>query len=236
MKNQYVGDKSDFLKYALLRAIHRHTRVLLEVCWMLTPSDHGPDGKETGYLGQPKKYRDIDPELFDFLADLVKKTDRTVGDIEEGPLSGAGFQVDLLSDSLELRARYFDKVVASTRPGSLVFLDPDNGLEIASKRRGQKDSSKFVYWDETERLGAGRSLLIFQHRNRTSGEELVRKSRDQLLARFPDHRIFDLRGPKVLYLFAVLPDQLQGMVTATEEIAGAWPKKLAIDYPDPPAA
>lgn len=233
MKNQYVGDKSDYLKYALLRAIRRHAEVPLEVCWMLTPSDHGPDGKENGYLEQPGKYREVDPELFDFLAGLVKKPDRTVADIERGPLASAGFQSDLLSDSPGLRAPYFDEVVASTKPGSLVFFDPDNGLEIASKRRGRKDSNKFLYWDEMERLAAGRSLLIFQHWNRTARDELVAMMREQLLARFPDHRIFDLRGPKVLYLFVALPGELQGMVRAAEEIAEAWPKKLAIDYPAP---
>jgi hypothetical protein len=231
MKNQYVGDKSDYLKYALLRAIRRHAEVPLEVCWMLTPSDHGPDGKENGYLEQPGKYREVDPELFDFLAGLVKKPDRTVADIERGPLAGAGFQSDLLSDSPGLRARYFDEVVGSTKPGSLVFLDPDNGLEIASKRKGQKDSNKFLYWDEAERLAAGRSLLIFQHWNRIARDQMVAMMREQLLARFPDHRIFNLRGPKVLYLFVVLPDELQGMVRAAEGIAEAWPKKLVIDYP-----
>jgi hypothetical protein len=155
MKNQYVGDKSDYLKYALLR----HTKVPLEVCWMLTPSDHGPDGKENGYLEQPG-YREVDPELFDFLTGLVKKPDRTVADIERGPLSGAGFQSDSLSDSFDPRARYFDEVIASARPGSLVFLDPDNGFEIPSTKKGRKDSGKFLYWDEAERLAPGRSLLI----------------------------------------------------------------------------
>jgi hypothetical protein len=232
MKNQYVGDKSDYLKYALLRAIRRHAEVPLEVCWMLTPNDHGPDGKDTGYLGQPGRYRNVDPELFDFLAGLVKNPERTVADIEGGPLEGAGFQSDQLSDSLGLRARYFDQVAASTRPGALVFLDPDNGLEIASRRKGQKGSNKFLHWDEAERLGAGRSLLIFQHWNRVARDELVRMSREQLLTRFPDHQVFDLRGPKVLYLFVVLPGALQGMVRAAEEIAKAWPKELAIDPPD----
>jgi hypothetical protein len=232
MKNQYVGDKSDYLKYALLRAIRRHAEVPLEVCWMLTPNDHGPDGKDTGYLDQPGKYRKVDPELFDFLADLVKNPERTVADIERGPLESAGFQSDRLSDSIGLRARYFDEVAASTTPGSLVFFDPDNGLEIASRRRGQKDSAKFLYWDEAERLGAGRSLLIFQHWNRVARDELVRMSRERLLTRFPDHQVFDLRGPKVLYLFVVLPGELQGMFRAAEEIAEAWPKELAIDPPD----
>ena len=229
----YVGDKSDYLKYALLRAIRREAEVPLEVCWMLTPNDHGPDGKDTGYLDQPGRYRDVDPELFDFLAALVGNPERTVAEIEGGPLAGAGFQSEWLSDSPGLRARYFERVAAAAKPDSLVFLDPDNGLEIASKRRGQKDSNKFLYWDEAEKLGAGRSLLIFQHWNRVARDELVRLSRERLAARFPDHRVFDLRGPRVLYLFVVVPGELQVIVRAAEEIAKAWPKELAIDPPDP---
>jgi hypothetical protein len=233
MKNQYVGDKSDYLKYALLRAIRRHTELPLEVCWMLTPDDRGQDGKDTGYLQQPGKYRRVDPELFDLLAELISDPARTVADIEAGPLQGAGFQSDWLSDSLGPRARYFDEVMASTKPRSLVFFDPDNGLEIASRAKGRRDSNKFLYWDETERLAPGRSLVIFQHWNRVARDQLVRVMREQILARFPDHQVFDLRGPKVLYLFVVLPADLEAMIAAAEQIAASWPKKLTIDYPGP---
>ena len=46
----------------------------------------------------------------------------------------------------------------------LVFLDPDNGIEVPSKPIGRKGSSKYVAWLETEALWqAGCSLLIYQH-------------------------------------------------------------------------
>ena len=40
MKDQYVGDISDFFKYALLRRIQAAGGKLV-VCWMLTESDGG---------------------------------------------------------------------------------------------------------------------------------------------------------------------------------------------------
>lgn len=232
MKNQYVGDRSDYLKYSLLRAVRDRAKVPLEVCWMLTPNDHRPDGKDTGYLSQPAKYREVDPDLFDFLAKLVEEPDRSIADIEAGPLAGSGFESDWLSDSVDLRERYFDQVAETAPPGSLVFLDPDNGLEIASKKRGNAKSNKFLFWDEAEKLGEGRSLLIFQHwRVMVKRDLLAREMREELIARFPRHQIFALRGPKVLYLFAALPDRLQGMIRAAEQVARSWPGELALDYP-----
>ena len=42
----------------------------------------------------------------------------------------------------------------------LVFFDPDNGIEIASVKKGRKDSSKFVYLDEIgASYAAGKSAL-----------------------------------------------------------------------------
>jgi hypothetical protein len=46
----------------------------------------------------------------------------------------------------------------------LVFLDPDNGLEVSSRPVGRKGSSKYVSWVEVEALWrAGCSVLVYQH-------------------------------------------------------------------------
>ena len=46
----------------------------------------------------------------------------------------------------------------------VVFLDPDNGVEVRSRPYGRKDSSKYVYWREVKALAkAGRSVLVYQH-------------------------------------------------------------------------
>lgn len=49
MKEQYVGDISDYRKYALLRALSAGGEVRIGVCWMLTPPDGSSDGNKLAH-------------------------------------------------------------------------------------------------------------------------------------------------------------------------------------------
>ena len=62
MKNQYVADVNDFLKYAFLRAVAKRD-LHLTVVWMLTASDAGTDGQRLRYLADPGRFRQVDPLL-----------------------------------------------------------------------------------------------------------------------------------------------------------------------------
>jgi hypothetical protein len=234
MKNQYVGDASDYLKYSLLRALQEGHGRPLYVCWMLTEDDGGPDGEKLQYLEASESYRAVDPELFDALVPLASRARRSVSDIEEGRLlPRARFQPRLLPDPIVPWTEYFADVDSTAERPSLLFFDPDNGLET-SKKKGTKNSSKFLYWDEVESLAEGRSLLIFQHWRRVKRDAMVLSLRADLLAACPQHDVFDLRGPHVLYLFATLPGETGSMLSATWELANRWPKPLQVDPPDEP--
>jgi hypothetical protein len=84
MKNQCFGDLNDYLKYGLLRVIAIDTGMRTSICWMLTPDDSRPDGKETGYLGRPSDFRPYDPPLFDVLKAAVMTGRRDIGVGESG--------------------------------------------------------------------------------------------------------------------------------------------------------
>ena len=46
----------------------------------------------------------------------------------------------------------------------MVFFDPDNGLEIASKKLGHKGSGKYLFIDEFAQMArAERSVIVYQH-------------------------------------------------------------------------
>lgn len=49
MKNQYLGDINDYMKYGLPRTITQVTGLRLTVCWMLTPDDSRSDGGKNRY-------------------------------------------------------------------------------------------------------------------------------------------------------------------------------------------
>jgi hypothetical protein len=146
MKDQYFGDENDFRKYGLLRTLVAEQAMRLGVCWMLTESDGRSCGNRLRYLAHPCKYRGHDPMLFDWLRDVVEvDQERRAGKIEQsGLLEGAVFQSGLLTDQAGERAEYFKECSARFRGCDLVFFDPDNGFEVASRTVGSTRQSTFT--------------------------------------------------------------------------------------------
>lgn len=175
MKNQYFGDIDDYLKYGLLRSIIQVARLRLTVCWMLTPDDGRSDGGKTAYLSDPAEWRRYDADLFDVLKDAVSTGARNIAVAETGQiLPGAVYHSGILCDDLESRRQYFDQLKPRIAASELVFFDPDNGMEVKSKPKGRKGSSKYLYWDEVEQMSAlGKSLIVFQHFARVKRDVFV---------------------------------------------------------------
>lgn len=163
MKDQYVGDVNDYLKYALLRAVVASDELV--VAWMLTASDGRMDGQRLGYLNQPAVFRHLDPTLFDQLGSLVRSNRRTVAAVEaSGVLENATYLSDVLEDDLGSRESYFESLRSLAQGRRMVFFDPDNGLEVLSVARGRRSSSKYLYWLEAATMfREGHSLVIYQH-------------------------------------------------------------------------
>ncbi|MCH8529597.1 MAG: hypothetical protein LAT80_14780 [Balneolaceae bacterium] len=166
MKNQYFGDINDYRKYGLLRALTSTTELNCLVAWMLTPDDGSSDGKFIKYLNEPHRWQHHDPELYQGLRALMAKADqRAVHLIENSNLlPNTRFHSRTVPENSHSRKVWLDDLIHHTRDTDLVFLDPDNGMEVKSKPYGRKHSSKFAYWHEIERIWAeGKSLLIYQH-------------------------------------------------------------------------
>ncbi len=49
MKNQYVGDVNDYLKYGLIRTLVKGRHLKAGVFWMLTDDDKRGDGEKIEY-------------------------------------------------------------------------------------------------------------------------------------------------------------------------------------------
>lgn len=205
MKDQYFGDVNDFRKYGLLRLLAIPDGLRLGVCWMLTETDGRPDGKNLAYLDHPKKYRHRDPDLFDWLRQVVGvEKDRRTARIEDSTLLGSAlFKSEVLTDNRQKRSEYFTECATSFAGCDLVFFDPDNGLEIKSTQRGHKDSCKFLYWDETFRtFHAGSSVLVYQHFIREKRAPFVARMVTELQRRTQAVTVFSFRTPHVLFLLA----------------------------------
>lgn len=176
MKNQYFGDINDFRKYGLLRTIQRASGLGIGVCWFLTADDGRADGGLRKYLNQPRRWRHYDSELYDKLQRLLD-TDvrRSVSHARAWDLvSGAAYFDQLLTDSWSARLAYFEAARHVLGNCDLIFVDPDNGIEVPGTKLGASGSSKYVYWTELQAIyAAGHSILVYQHFPRVVRERFI---------------------------------------------------------------
>ena len=200
MKNQWFGDIHDFRKYGLLRFLNG-TRQFhhIMVAWMLTPpQSNDPCGKYRSFVNHPGQWKDCDGVLFEKLREFNS------GD-KERKVKNA-FHLDILSrqtfssfgDNEQYlsnhREDYFRKMKESDC--DLVFLDADNGLEVASMT--EKKKPLYILYEEVESLYAsGKSVLIYQHR--AIGQSFERQIMEKISC-LPQVPMILFRGGNVSYL------------------------------------
>lgn len=236
MKEQYFGDENDYRKYALLRVLARAGGLRIGVCWMLTPPDGRADGNKNGYLKDPGRWRHPDPQLFDFLHTVLHEGGaEKLQTIEHSNLlAGATFVNAIVPDAVLPRMRYFDDARNSLRSAQLVFFDPDNGIEVPSKPKGRKDSSKFVFLDEiAATYAAGHSVLIYQHFTRRKRAEFISEKCALLKQICVGSRAWALATPHAVFLLVGQPGHCAAIETALLDVA-KWPATfLASSEPRP---
>ena len=231
MKNQYVGDINDYRKYGLLRAIQSVGAFRLAVAWMLTPDDASNDGNLTAYLDQPDKWSRFDPGLFAALrASLVSNRERGVGLIEEaGLVDNTTFFSETVPDDRGGRAHWFNNLLLAVDSSDLVFLDPDNGLEIQSKPLGAKNSSKFLFYQEVASLWAeGKSLLVYQHFPMIKRSAYIGQRLDELHGHVENAGIEAFFTPHVAFFLLLQPDHAHHQAAIREVVLHRWPHQFGV--------
>jgi hypothetical protein len=212
MKVQYFGDVNDFRKYALLRTLAEVGGFKIGVCWMLTEADGSTQGAKRGYLRQPEKWRGYDPPMFDALTKAPPEP--TISDLRrveaEALIAGATFFNEFTPDVRSGRDSFHRQCMAAFADRNVVFLDPDNGLEVKIPK-GRKRSSKYAFLDEiADHYDAARSILIYQQYPRhVSREALVTAAGARLQAQLPGALIWLFETPHVVFLLAARPDHVR---------------------------
>lgn len=230
MKHQYVGDISDYRKYALLRALSWGGPNRTGVCWMLTRSDGTSDGGKLAYLQKPDRYRQFDPQLFDILAHAADQPDRRrLQSIEDsGAIAGAAYFNELLPDDVAGRADFMDRCLSALECADLVFFDPDNGLET-SLPKGRKNSSKYLYLDEVTRFyGSGKSMLVYQHFPRVERRAFLASCIERLRSAAPDSLVWTFTTAHVAFFLAVHPESPARLAAAAIEACGLWDEDFIV--------
>ena len=240
MRDRYVGDIGDFAKYGLLRALGRGKR--LGVAWYRR-TDPDPtnanDGRFTNYLEDPKKWRCLDPKLFDGLKELIREDRRTIAEVQQsGLLNKATFFDDPLdlsqvpkNDRKRRRQKWFGRVKKRLADCDLVFADPDNGLyPNDSFKYTRIENSKRIPLFEALALADDRSAVFYHHNTRfEGGHDLeIQSWMDQLPA---GTLAYYWRRYSPRTFFVVNPDAI--MVRRLEKFAERWGEngKLVRDRP-----
>ena len=158
----------------------------LGVVWYLVPDEnHNSDGKHVHYLDpsayNQERHRDCDPMLYDTLGEIVRSNRRNVSSIRDSQVLPLGTRFydavltfSLLDDQrlisredrVARRRSWLDAALKLTVGCDVVFVDPDNGLEVKVGPY-QRLGPKYVFFDELlPYLERNQSLVIYHHLGR----------------------------------------------------------------------
>ncbi len=241
MKNQYVGDLNDYYKLSLLRIVEE-VGLKVFIVWMLTPNDdESKDGRRVKYLENrnAKKWRKYDSRIYGELEkvkDIIlgKKGERSVrwleNNILNGILSARDFYSEYVPDGQEKREEWFRKLLEKLDSKvNLVFLDPDNGLEVKSVPYGKKKSSKYVYFKELQEFwDRGKSLLIYQHYPRGKRKDFERRLVERIRDNFGNVEILLFRTSYVAFVLVLNKCHEGYQNEIIKSVKKIWKNKITI--------
>ncbi len=161
MRNHYVGDEGDFVKYTLLRRICGTTagdggeKLSLGIVWYLRET------KRVGYLSKPGDHRDVDPDVFDRLQRWNRDEQRRgVRLIERSGLFSDTAYFGCPVQPFKARASWLQQALQKVARCRVVFLDPDIGLAPARPTRDHVLSSELERFCCLEQRP---TVVVYQH-------------------------------------------------------------------------
>jgi hypothetical protein len=134
MKNQYFGDKRDYFKYDVLERLATDVSDIqqLTCVWMLTPRDASGQGR-VPFVADPEL-----PELTEFFRSRLDSGDRNRTRVAEmrvyfggRPFRFFSYRDDREDFGVASRMEYFASIPDEALRSSVVFFDPDVGMEPA---------------------------------------------------------------------------------------------------------
>jgi hypothetical protein len=198
---------------------------------MLTDDDGRPDGNLTSYLDKPQQFRVYDPLLFDLLHKwIIVDNSRNVTLAQNADvLPGAKFYSALLTDR-DHRASYFKEMKEKLASCELIFFDPDNGIETKSVAKGQRNSGKYVYWDEIgETFQAGHSILVYQHFRREERTEFIQHAVKEFQERLSPSKVYWFRTPRVVFFLSVQEKHADYFASRVRSVGEQWGSQIQTD-------
>ncbi len=202
MKNQFFGDRRDFFKYDLLLEMLENLEFIRQLTFipLLTPDDSASGGEQTKYECGGRR-----PEVYHFLKKCLTSQKRDIRELR-GFLNASPFRYNAYRDSSyftdENRSEYFRNISDSMLQEALVFLDPDNGLEVASMN--DQNGQKYVRYDELRtvfnRMDDSSLIVVFQYLPRQNRERFFQRLASELHRNVEPRGLFGISDNVILYL------------------------------------
>ncbi len=223
MKDQYFGDQTDYIKYGVLRSLSA-AGLDLGIHWAHTPNDGSSDGSRLTYLSKSNEWRHYDPPVFDLLKQSVENDNRQLRVVEsENLIPNSTMCFDEWTDDHEGRTTSLIGFLESLQPGSLVFLDPDNGLEVQSTPYGSPASHKYVYLEELASVWqSGHSILLYQHFPRVARTPYVESQLERIAAVTPGAHTVAIITSHVAFLILLQKQHRNTASEALDQIIDHW--------------
>jgi hypothetical protein len=184
MRHNFVNDIGDYAKYALLRALCAYARddARLGVLWYLTEhQETNGDGRRRPHLSGDG-WDSLDPELLQLMRGLETSIGRKQSELRLELVERSGFlppgtlffsepvphDGTTARERTEQRIAWFARAQTTLAESDLLFLDPDNGLEVKSIRLGSRLAGKYAMLAEVHALlTTGASVILYQHADRS---------------------------------------------------------------------
>jgi hypothetical protein len=130
MRDQYAGDVSDLLKFALLRTLAADEKKI-GVAWFYNPAHDGrPDGGHRDYRDEPK-WKSLDLTLWNALRELPERSVSALEKLQIWPPKTRFHRVPIPSTGS--RHSWAMDMKSALQESSIVFLDPDNGVGVSER-------------------------------------------------------------------------------------------------------
>lgn len=197
MNDCYAGDIGDFCKYGLLRAIFKTTNdKKLGINWYQT--DLGKKGKHYAYLEFNNKLgrtiKMFDETLYNSLSPFNDPSYRKIENVEGInilPKNTIPFN-DFVPEKPE-RKSWHKRALQHLNKADIVFLDPDNGIEIGSN----PFSIEHVRLEELiDYYVRGKSVIFYSHRPRFENTIKFNNRFSVLNGHFEHSNIRRIRTPR----------------------------------------
>lgn len=168
VKDQYVGDISDLLKFSLLHSLAQ-IGYKIGIAWYYNPGHDGrPDGLHREYCNE-SKWASLDP-VFSALKTLTERSVAAVEQLSIWPKETFFYAVPV--PHKRTRENWAQKMRESLERADLVLLDPDNGIGTTRRHATLSEISSV--------RRPGRSIIVIKFPGREEFASQLKKHHNQL--------------------------------------------------------